>query len=123
MFSFDDPRRLRPGQLARVKLSVQNTSSVAWHEGAVHPWRHGVIDPADKSAFYVAGEWIGPARLTELPAGIEVGPSGVVDFEVAIRAPRTPGCYRETWGLLIEGRNWLPTLRALDVRIEVSRKD
>jgi hypothetical protein len=119
----DYPRRLRPGQLARVRLSARNTSSAAWQGGGVHPCRFGVVDPPDKSAFYVAGEWIGPARLAELSDGTEVRPAEEIDLEAPIQAPRTPGRYRETWGILIEGRNWLPTLHAVKVQIEVSQED
>ena len=38
-------------------------------------------------------------------------------------APATPGSYREAWGPLIEGRNWLPALHPLDLRIEVTHDE
>ncbi len=118
----DYPRLLRPGETAWVKLSIQNVGGETWRGGTTCPCRIGVISPLDGSAFWVAAEWLSPTRPAELPAGTETPPAEVAHFRVPIQAPRPPGRYRETWGLVIEGRNWLPTLRAVDVRIEVRQE-
>lgn len=114
------PQRCCPGQSAQVEIDIQNASKETWHNETFHPCRLGVIHPPDGSAFYMPDEWLNPTRPAELPA--EIGPSMTVSLRVPITAPHTPGLYRETWGLVIEGHNWLPTLHALDIQIEVKQE-
>lgn len=116
------PRVLHPGETGWVELTLQNGSRETWSGGTVHPCRLGVVNPPDASAFCSPAKWPSPTRPAELPPGAEIRPSMVFKFKVPIRAPQTPGDYRETWGLLVEGRNWLPTHRGLDIRIAVRHR-
>lgn len=115
------PETLSPGAGALVKLTVQNWSGEVWRGGASHPFRLGVIEPWRGSAFYVAGQWLGPMRPAQLPDDAEIAPLETASFRVPIRAPSRPGRYREVWGLVIEGRNWIPTLRGIEIRIDVRK--
>ena len=113
------PDTLRPGALGQVELVVENLGSEVWRGGGPHPCRLGVIEPWDRSAFYVPDRWLGPLRPAELPDGVQIAPLETTDFRVPIRAPSRPGRYREMWGMVIEGRNWIPTLRGIEVVIDV----
>lgn len=113
------PRTLRPRAMAQVELVLENLSGETWSGGGPHPCRLGVIDPLDGSAFHVAGRWVAPGRAAELPTGTEIAPLERAEFQVPIQAPDEPGRYREVWGLVIEGRNWIPVLRGVEIVIDV----
>jgi hypothetical protein len=118
----DYPHSLRPGESGWVRMSAQNTGGEVWQGGARCPCRLGVIYPLDGSVFHMPGEWVSAVRPAELSFGAEIAPAMAVDFHVPIQAPRVPGRYRETWGLLIEGRGWLPATEALNIQIEVGQE-
>jgi hypothetical protein len=115
----DYPRFLRPRQFGWVEMVVQNTGSEVWRGEGQCPCCVGVIYPLDGSAFYVPGEWISAVRPAELSSGKEVAPGMTVDFRVPLQAPQVSGRYREVWGMLIEGRGWLPTMEGIKIQIEV----
>jgi hypothetical protein len=116
------PDTLRPEMTAQLELAVQNLSGETWQGGGMYPCRLGVIEPWAGSAFYVAGQWLEPARAAELPEGAEVAPSETVEFRVPIRAPSQPGRYREVWGLVVESRNWIPSLRGIEITVDVRER-
>lgn len=117
---FRYPKRLRPGEFGRVELLIENVGGETWRGGTTHPLRIGVMDPFAGSAFYAVDEWLDSTRPAELQAEEQIQPTMTASFTIPIQAPATPGLYREAWGPLIEGRNWLPALRALDLQIEVT---
>lgn len=119
---FSYPRHLCPSERGWVKLAIQNVGGEAWRGGGANPLRIGVLSPPARSAFYVADEWSSSTRPAELRTEDEIQPSMTASFKIPIQAPSTPGLYREAWGPLIEGRNWLPALSPLNLKIEVTQE-
>ncbi len=113
------PSRLCPGEMAWVTLTYRNISGEVWQGGKNFPCQLGMIHPYKGSALYVKEAWLAPNRPAVLPPGSSIAPLEVAKFRVPIQAPKTPGRYREIWGVLIEGRNWLTTFRASKIQIEV----
>lgn len=113
------PRTLRAGETAQLVLLIQNLSGEVWAGGEAHPCRLGVIEPLEGSAFHVAGRWLSRERAGELPPGTAIAPLETAEFQIPLQAPAEPGRYREVWGLVIEGRNWIPVVRGIEVAIDV----
>jgi hypothetical protein len=103
-----------------MEFSIQNTHNDTWQSVGKRACCVGVIYPLAGSDLYIPGEWQSADRPAKLSEGTKVAPAEIATFRVPIRVPEKPGLYRETWGMLIEGRGWLPTLNALNIQIKVN---
>lgn len=94
------------GTTATVWVEYNNTGTETWTNSGSNPVRLGASNPQERSsAFYTAGDWIGPNRPTNMDQA-SCAPGGVARFSFTMTAPQTPGTYTEYWRLLKEGTAW-----------------
>lgn len=122
VLGFRYPRKLRPGQRGSAQLTVRNDTAEIWRGDAGQPLRVAVVAPVAGSHFHVPGDWIHATRPAQLAPSAQIHPGQSATFHIPLQAPTRPGTYRETWGLLHEGRGWLPTRRAFELRVVVGEE-
>lgn len=95
-----DPIVLAPGQEIYGVIELRNTGNQTWDGNT----RLGTTQPRDRSSALAGPDWLGPNR----PAAVEgtVPPGGTFAFAFTLRAPSTPGEYRELFGVVQEGVTW-----------------
>ncbi|MDP9212307.1 MAG: hypothetical protein M3N59_03460, partial [bacterium] len=120
-------RYLAGGKKVNLKAYIKNTGDYAWHAGGKNPVRLGTSHGLDRKSRFTTrtsdgvpdGEqWISGNRPTGLngrldpstnqvvgDSAIEPGQIGVFSF--TIKAPSTPGTYREYFRPVLEGDRWL----------------
>ncbi|MEX2430203.1 MAG: peptidoglycan DD-metalloendopeptidase family protein [Patescibacteria group bacterium] len=120
-------RYLAAGKKVNLKAYIKNTGDYSWHAGGKHPVRLGTSRSIDRKSRFATtkrdgvpdGEqWISGSRATGLngrldpstnkvvgDSTIEPGQIGVFSF--TIKAPGTPGTYREYFRPVLEGNRWL----------------
>jgi len=98
---------VKAGTTTQVTLIAQNTGNVSWTNNQQYPLLLGTSSPQDRTSQFYDVSWIGnnrPALLQE--ASVAPGSNGTFTF--TIKAPTTPGQYREYLNLVAEGFTWLP---------------
>lgn len=101
---------LSPGQTAYIGFVAKNTGNTTWTNSGKNPLRAGSSNPYDRvSSFCDASTWISCTRPS-LMKEASVAPGQTGTFEFTIRAPITPGQYKEYYNLLSEARAWLDPL-------------
>ena len=94
------------GTTATVWVEYNNTGAETWTNSGSNPIRLGTSNPQERSsAFYTAGDWIGPNRPTNMDQAT-CAPGSYARFSFTMTAPQTPGTYTEYWRLLKEGVAW-----------------
>ncbi|MBX6334387.1 hypothetical protein IRY61_03555 [Candidatus Saccharibacteria bacterium] len=100
---------LKPGERAYVGFKVKNTGNVTWTKTGPNPVYAGTIRPIDRPSPFIDIGWIGQNRPAALVEN-SVPPGGIGTFEFWMKAPSTPGEYREYIGLVAEGITWMDDL-------------
>ena len=100
---------LSPGQTAYIGFSAKNTGNITWYNSGYFPMDVGTANQYDRISTFCSDGlgWLGcnrPARMKE----VSVAPGQTATFEFTIKAPQTPGTYREYFNPVAEGRTWLP---------------
>jgi len=100
---------LSPGQTAYIGFTAKNVGNITWYNTGNNPLDVGTTNPTDRSsAFCSAGlGWLGCNRPTRMKEA-SVAPGQTATFEFLIKAPATPGTYREYFSPVAEGAAWLP---------------
>jgi hypothetical protein len=93
---------LAPGQSGRLIVKARNTSNQTWSSYAT---RIATSRPNDRVSVIQDISWISPDRPATL-SEISVAPNDIGTFEFTIKAPNTPGEYKEYFNLLTEGKSW-----------------
>ncbi len=103
-----DLTTLSPGDTATLTLTAKNTGTVTWQRTGLNPTRVGTTNPRDRLSSFNDGTWLGSNRPVGLPNGVDtVAPGETTTFSWTIKAPGTPGVYREHFSLLTEGITWM----------------
>lgn len=100
---------MTPGQTAYIGFTAVNTSNVTWRNTGNHPVDIGTARPYDKNSQICGSGWLGcnrPARMREA----SVAPGQIATFEFSMKAPMTPGSYKEYFSPVVEGITWLPDI-------------
>jgi uncharacterized protein (TIGR03382 family) len=92
---------LTAGSTAHGCLRFRNTGGATWPAGTT---RLGTTEPRDHASALAASDWLSPNRMASL--GRDLAPMASAEFCFSVRAPTTPGVYREHFNLLVEGVTW-----------------
>jgi hypothetical protein len=100
---------LSPGETATLTLSALNKGNTTWYNTGSYPVRLGTSNPKDRSsAFYDSSSWLSQQRtVTMNEASIAPGSPTPATFTFTIKAPTTPGVYKEYFNLVAEGVTWM----------------
>ena len=97
----DAPASLVAGERATVTVTVLNRGNAAWDLDLT---RLGTAAPQDRaSRFFVAGDWVSPARATATDARVEPGAVGTFTFDVVAPEVVEPRVFDEVFQLVEEG--------------------
>lgn len=97
---------MHPGERLFVRVTAQNTGSVAWSRDGANPLRLGTAFPFNHYTPYCDTTWVmcdRPATLEE--ATVAPGDSGHFDFYMAV--PNNVGAYREYLRPVAEYQSWM----------------
>lgn len=100
---------LTPGQSLYVGFTAMNTGTVTWTNSGTYPVRVGTSNTNDHNGAFCDQRWISCTRPT-LMKEASVAPGQVGTFEFWIKAPSTPGSYKEYYNLLSEKRAWMTNI-------------
>lgn len=104
---FSADTTVAPGGTVYMRVKALNVGNETWDRSFL---RLGTFRPMQRtSSFYDSGSWINQARPTQLVES-SVAPGAVGTFEFTMKAPSTPGTYREYLNLVAENRMWLNDL-------------
>lgn len=101
-----DLRALAPGQVAWLVVHARNTGAQPWCRDGAHAVRLATEEPPDHPSALATPEWPSPSR----PAGLREGrtePGGVGSFAFPVKAPATPGPFRQRFNLVVDGVGWM----------------
>lgn len=95
-----DPIVMRPGEELVGTIELRNVGTETWNSST----RLATTEPRDRESAFAGPDWLAPHR----PAAVEgtVPPGGTFPFTFTLRAPMTPGEYREFFGVVQEGVAW-----------------
>ena len=102
-----DPARAIAGEVGWVRLRVRNTGSATWSSGGATPVRVGTIAPNNRHSALAHPSWIDPGR----PAAVNpstVPPGAIGTFLFPLQVPDRAGTWVEAFGVVVDGRTWLP---------------
>lgn len=108
-----EPLTMSPGQKVYTKITVKNTGNQAWYDDNL---RLGTLDPRDHGSVFASSDWLTPGR----PATIDkssVGANETATFKFTLEAPLDLGSYQESFGVLIEGRQWLDGMFTIPITV------
>jgi hypothetical protein len=82
-------------------ITLRNVGRATWPAGLT---RIGMTQPRDMASPLQAADWLSANRAAALAADVPPGSEGTFTF--SLRAPDTPGTYRQYFNLLVEGVAW-----------------
>lgn len=82
-------------------ITLRNVGRATWPAGLT---RIGMTQPRDMASPLQAADWLSANRAAALAADVPPGAEGTFTF--SLRAPDTPGTYRQYFNLLVEGVAW-----------------
>ena len=104
---FTNTATVAPGGTIYVRVKARNMGNQTWDRSFMHLGGYRPMDRA--SAFYDSSTWLSntrPAQMVET----SVPPGSIGTFEFTMKAPSTPGTYKEYFDPVAEGHTWLNDL-------------
>jgi hypothetical protein len=98
------PVEVGDGEVVEVELQVRNTGSSKWTDGQV---MLAPTEPRGRASAFAHPDWLGADRVTAF--GVTAASPGTESVHTArfrLRAPRLPGQYVETFGLVTDDGRW-----------------
>jgi hypothetical protein len=99
-----DPGEMAYGNEVYVRLKVKNIGTQTWSNSFT---RIGTSNPNDRASVFQDSSWLSSTRPTQLMES-SVAPGQVGTFEFSMTAPNTDGAYSESFGVVAEGKEWMP---------------
>ena len=94
------------GQEQEVWVEFKNDGLGMWQKNGINPVHLGTANPLDRaSQFYDSNTWLRNNRI-EMSQD-KVGPGDTAKFVFKIKAPETPGVYREYFRPVAEDKTWM----------------
>lgn len=93
---------IAPGGTAYITLRARNNGNQAWNKSAVHL---GTSGPQDRASVFSDTSWLNSARVAFQESTVAPGDNATFSFD--LKAPTTPGSYRECFNLVAENITWL----------------
>ncbi len=98
--SIEAPATVLAGESFSVRIVATNTGGAPWDAST----RIGTTDPRDRASEFASPSWINDGRPAAVDGAVLAGES--YTFELALKAPDTPGVYDEHFGFVQEGVAW-----------------
>ena len=92
---------LEVDEVVSGSVRLRNTGRATWSAGSV---RLATTGPRDRVSPLRHATWLGGNRVRSNPSA--VAPGGEVTLAIDLQAPREPGAWRESFGLVAEGITW-----------------
>lgn len=104
---FSGDTTVAPGGKVYIRVKAQNVGNETWDRSFL---KIGTFRPMQRSSdFYDSSTWLDPYRPAQLiENAVPPGQTGTLEF--VMKAPSTPGTYREYLNLVAENRMWLNDL-------------
>ena len=94
-----------PGEISNLWVEFKNLGPEIWDASF---FRLGTSRPLDRESSFRAQDWLSSNRIAMIPT--QVLPGEVARFSFFIRAPETPGNFKEYFSLVADGVGWLPDI-------------
>ena len=97
---------MAPGEVKDITLTFQNKGDKTWVNdgpGYISLYTHG---PKYRASVFDPGTWLSPSQVRRLRE-TSVKPSGTGTVQFTLKAPQTPGTYKETFALAAEHLAWV----------------
>jgi uncharacterized protein (TIGR03382 family) len=105
-------------------IELKNSGTETWDTNT----RIGTTEPRDRVSAFADSTWVNASRPSQVTG--TVAPGGTFKLTFDLKAPATPGTYKEYFGVLEEGVAWFgdsgqggPVDSDLEVMVEVSAAD
>jgi hypothetical protein len=96
-----------PGGTIYVRVKARNMGNQAWDRSFLHL---GGSRPNDRvSPFYDSSSWLANTRPAQMSEA-SIAPGSIGTFDFTMKAPASPGTYREYFNLVADGHTWLNDL-------------
>ena len=110
---------MTPGQILSGSIDLRNTGTETWRPGQTFL---GTTQPRDRASVLAGPGWPNDHRAASVPG--DVPPGMVGSFVFTVRAPGTPGEYRQFFSLVEDGVTWFgddggPPDDQLQIRVTV----
>jgi len=118
---------LTPGQAVTVWVDFRNTGTLPWVNFGNNPTRLGTASPRDRLSRFKAA-WFSGWVLKNRPANVAhqnqpaggrqtINPGEVGRFTFNLKAPSQPGKYVETFGTVVEFRQWMGGVAKFEITV------
>ncbi len=104
--SQSDYPALQPLEITTVWLKFKNEGTATWYNSGDNPVRLGTSHDIDRSSVFYKHTWLSENRPAKLKES-KVEPGEVGTFSFYLKAPETPGIYKEFFQPVVEGITWL----------------
>jgi hypothetical protein len=97
---------MTPGEVKNIAISFQNNGSSTWvndGKGYISIYTYG---PKYRVSTFDPGSWLSPSQVKRMSES-SVKPGAVGNFQFALKAPKTPGTYKETFSLAAQDLAWV----------------
>jgi hypothetical protein len=116
--------KMKAGEVIPSYIELKNSGTETWDTST----RIGTTEPRDRVSVFADSTWVNASRPSQVTG--TVPPGGTFKFTFDLKAPSTPGTYKEYFGVLEEGVVWFgdtgqggPVDSDLEVMVEVSAAD
>lgn len=116
--------KMKAGDVLPSYIELKNSGTETWDTNT----RIGTTEPRDRVSVFADSTWVNSSRPSQVTG--TVAPGGTFKFTFDLKAPATPGTYKEYFGVLEEGVVWFgdsgqggPVDSDLEVMVEVSAAD
>lgn len=102
-----EPVRLAPGATATLTVRFKNTGDHFWNNRGRHYASLYTWNPQYRASAFQHPRWMNRRQIGVILEG-RIDPGKTGSIEVPLKAPQTPGTYREEFHLAAEDLRWIP---------------
>lgn len=109
---------LAKGESAMLSVKFRNDGTTSWKKGGSTPMRLSTVRPNDRTIGFIRDDvpgrnpsgWVTPNRIELVESEVKPGENGTFNFWITVPGDKSPGTYREHFGLVQENYRFLPDI-------------
>ena len=103
--SLKEPIELKTGEIKEITVKIKNIGKATWENTGANFVSIYTVNPNYRQSIFADSSWISDSNPVKIKARTVPGQTG--EFTFKIKAPNTPGNYKEDFYLAAENKTWI----------------